>query len=80
MKSVALVTLDTISGKVRRYLRAEGNKPEKTGEAHFENWAPESTETDWGLVWKWLQVFRIGYVPPDPTSPRPTGPKMAEAA
>lgn len=84
MKSIAIISLDCETGTVNRYLRVEGNKPERTGDAHFRDWKPWDTTIDWSKVWDFLQAFRIGYVPPEDPAPRPTSPmrapKMARAA
>lgn len=78
MKSIALISLDCETGHVLRYLRVEGNKPERTGDAHFSQWDPVDPSVDWGKVWDFLQAFRIGYVPPEDPGPRPTAPLRNE--
>lgn len=84
MKSIAIISLDCETGKVFRYLRVEGNKPERTGDAHFQRWDAADMSVDWSKVWDFLQAFRIGYVPPEDPAPRPTSPmrtpKMSRAA
>lgn len=79
MKSIALVSLDCVTGLVNRYLRVEGNKPVKTGDAQFEGWDPTIEDPGmWAKVWEYLQIFRVGYIPPEDPKPRPTGPKRDE--
>jgi len=79
VKSIALVSLNTETGFVQRYLRVEGNMPQRTGDAQFEEWDPLNTNPHlWQRVWDDLQAFRVGYVPPEPPKPRPTGPKRSE--
>ena len=75
MKSIALVSLDCRTGVVCRYLRAEGNKPDKTGEARFTEWNPTIEDPEmWDRVFWWLQAYRTGYIPPEGPPPRPTNP------
>jgi hypothetical protein len=78
VKSIALVTLETDIGVIRRYLRAEGNKPEKTGEDKISNWDRVRVTSEPDVV-RLIQAWRTGYVPPEFQPPRPTGPKRTEA-
>lgn len=61
MKSVALVSLCTGTGIVRRYLRAEGNVPDKTGEDFLKNWPTVRARED--EVADLIFDFRRGELP-----------------
>jgi hypothetical protein len=58
MKPVALVSLCTFTGIVRRYLRAEGNVPDKTGEEAFSHWPSIRHRED--EVAEQIRLFRRG--------------------
>lgn len=77
MTAIALVSLNTDTGVVRRYVRGPGNTAELTTEASFDEWDPLVTDRNyWRLVWRDLQIFRIGQIPPqgpDDTFPPAAG-------
>lgn len=79
MTQIALVSLDTATGIVRRYTRAPGNVPDLTTEAKFEHWDPLSRDPEtWRIVWRDLQIFRIGAAQPPVPDNDPFPPASAQ--
>lgn len=72
MKSTALVSLDCTNGRLRRYMRVEGNKPVETGRDKFKRWIVARQSED--QVFDLIQAFRTAYEPPEEPGPRPTPP------
>lgn len=79
---IALVSLDTVTGAVRRYTCAGGGaSPELAGTAQFDTW--QKSRHDEGYCYQLIQNFRRGYASddemPDPPSPAPVAAGWASA-
>lgn len=82
MRQIALVSLDTVTGAVRRYTRGAGNVADAAGVAKFEHWAQHRCDEQ--LCWEVIQDFRIGHMPrswPEPDNdPLPPMPHVGFAS
>lgn len=82
MTSVALVILDTETGKLNRYLGLAGDdgrmtKAEWTSSASFNSW--DMHRFDEALCWEEIQRFRKGYMPPPAPDNDPIPPAVGAA-
>lgn len=77
MKAISLISLDTVEGVVRRYIRTAGNKARETGRMVIKGWDPLDDSVDWPAVGSALQKFRAAYTAPDDPGPHPTPPIAA---
>jgi len=71
---LALVSLDCVTGDVRRYTRGGGEKMCPAGTARFDTWP--QIRYDEATVYAALQSFRLGYLPewhPEPDPPVAAG-------